>query len=235
MRIEAPSGQIFHESDIEIFKLMDKCGFICWNDIPFTLISGIESRVYVRGRDDITDHPDFEWVVGCKLAFVVQENSLPDDKQPCLIGIPTAGTSLAQAASMVSYIQRIHVKGLPICHRIMKEVLKKHGDHFNWVNGEPRTNLHTYWTVDNVITDGRSKLEATNRFSASRYQVTKMPHLIFVDRQQGGVKKIEQAGFARIVVVYRLLDLAFAFGELKLWPKNRVRSVEKEIEAHQFT
>jgi hypothetical protein len=45
---------------------------------------------------------------------------------------------------------------------------------------------------------------------------------------------MEKAGFKRIVVAFKLLDLTFAFGELGLWPKSAVKAVEEEIKAHQL-
>ena len=61
-----------------------------------------------------------------------------------------------------------------------------------------------------------------------------MPSFVLVDRQQGGIQNMEKAGFKRIVVAFKLLDLTFAFGELGLWPKSAVKAVEEEIKAHQL-
>ncbi len=233
--MRVPSGKIFNELDLRLLPLMAKYKFIERRDVSFTLKSGIKSHVYVFGREDITDHPDLEWLIGRKTALSVKENGLPSDKQPCLIGIPTAGTAIAQATAMVGYAEMIQVyKGHFICHRIMKEALKMHGANPSWVNGSPQPERHTYWTVDNVVTDGGSKLEAAERLSESGYPIQEMPSLVFVDRQQGGIQRMEQQGFIRIVVVYRLLDLTFAFGELGLWPKDAVKAVEEEIKAHQL-
>ncbi len=232
--MEVPSGQIFNKLDLELLPLMTKYKFIEWRDSPFTLKSGISTHIYVFGREDITDHPDLEWLIGRKTAISIQENSLPEDKQPCLIGIPTAGTAIAQAASMVSYAENIRVNECFICHRVMKEVLKTHGIHPTWVNGFPQPEFHTYWDLDNVVTDGTSKLDAKYKLGESGYPVLDMPSLIFVDRQQGGIQLMKQRGFTQIVVAYRLLDLTFAFGELGLWPKRAVKAVEEEIKAHQI-
>jgi len=239
--IETPSGQVFFHDDLELLKLMAKYGFIRQSDQPFELKSGILSHVYVYGREDVTDNPELEWLIGRKIAKLIIETSEPLDNQPCLIGIPSAGTALAQAAAMVSFREQIMPNGYFICHRVMvmkktfmKEALKKHGAHPKWVNGEPRPNLHTYWTVDNVVTDGATKIETNERLRASGYPVETIPSFILVDRQQGGVKRMEQAGFKRIVVAFYLLDLAFAMGEIKNWPKSVVRLVEEEIKAHQF-
>lgn len=233
--METPSGQEYLPLDFEILRLMVQAGFIIRRDKPFKLKSGILSNVYVFGREDITDNTELEWVIGLKIAMLVMENSLPDDKQHCLIGIPTAGTALAQAGAMVSYGDRIYASGNFICHRVMREALKKdYGVHPEWVNGNPRPKIHTYWSVDNVVTDGSSKFEANERLKESGYPVESMPSLVFVDRQQGGIRKMEEKGFKRIVVAYKLLDMTFAFGELNLWPKSAVKEVEEEIKAHQF-
>ncbi len=62
-----------------------------------------------------------------------------------------------------------------------------------------------------------------------------MPQLIFVDREQGAVARLKSAGFSRVPVCYFLLDIAFAYRELRLWPNDVVSKVEEEIKAHQFT
>ncbi|MFH1820314.1 MAG: hypothetical protein ABH805_00080 [Candidatus Nealsonbacteria bacterium] len=211
---------------------MAKYKFIDWREAVFTLKSGIPSHVYVFGREDITDHPDLEWLIGRKTALSIQEHSLLGDRQPCLIGIPTAGTAIAQAASMVSYAEDIRVNGYFICHRVMKEAIKTYGAHPNWVNGSPQPEIHTYWDLDNVVADGGSKFKVREKLNESGYPIQEMPSLIFVDRQQGGIQYMKQRGFTRIVVVYLLLDLTFAFGELGLWPKEAVKAVEEEIKAH---
>lgn len=234
MKMRVPSGRIFDELDLELIEMMVKYKFIEYKDTPFTLSSGRKSNVYVFGREDVTDHPDFEWLIGKKIAFLVRShNFLFDDKQVCLIGIPTAGTAMAQAASMVSYLEGIFVNGYPICHRIMREALKTHGAHKSWVNGPAQPEIHSYWTLDNVVTDAASKFEAAKRLKESGYPAQEMPTLVFVDRQQGGIERMKQGGFTHIVVGYYLLDLTFAFGELGLWPKEKVRAVEEEIKANQ--
>lgn len=236
--MEVPSGRIFSDLDIRRLNLFARYGFIRWSESPFTLKSGVESHVYVFGREDLTDHPDLEWLVGRKIAELVLQNAgeRDDQKQQCLIGLPTAGTALAQTGAMVNWQwQRLWEDDKPprIIHRIMREELKTHGAHPDWVNGKPETEAHTYWTIDNVVTDGSTKLEARRRLQESGYPVVGMPALVFVDRQQGGIANMKKAGFTTIVVAYNLLDLTFAYGELGLWPKEATRAVEEEIRAHQ--
>ena len=235
---KVPSGRIFDHQDLALFELMHQYKFIEWRENPFTLNSGIKSHVYVFGREDLTDNPQFTWEVGKVIANIIKENALPTDKQICLIGIPTAGTAMAQAASMVSFCDGIIVGEKPICYRIMREIQKSgHGDKShqqNWVNGRPDVAKHTYVTLDNVVTDGASKFQANERLAQSGYPVKEMPSFIFINRQQGGVQKMEEKGFKRIIVAYKLLDITFVLGELRFWPKEAVQQVEEEIKAHQF-
>lgn len=244
--MKVPSGAEYDNEDLDLIRLMNHHNFLRHGE-KFKLKSGIESRVYVSGREDLTDNIGFEWLVRQKIARMVWGNS--DFKRkapcpaPCLIGIPTAGNALAQAGAMMSrylYFQlrnqkfRRELLGLEICHRIMRETLKQHGAHQTWVNGKPDLEKHTYWLVDNVATDGQTKIKAAEKLIQDGYPAYDMPLLIFVDRQQGAVAKLQKAGFKRIIVVYNLLDLTWALGEMNLWPKELVKSVEEEIQAHQF-
>jgi len=231
--LELPSGGLYHEEDLNLLRLMNDYGSIKYDPNGFTLKSGIKSLVYAVLRADVTDHPDLGVALGRKIARMVVDNSLNGDMAACLIPIPTAATGMAAAASLVSEIEGICTPAGPISYRVMREAVKDHGaGATNWVNGS-YDDKHTYWFVDNVVTDCKSKLEARDRLIESGYTVEDMPSLIVVDRQQGGVQNMEKAGFKRIVTVYNLLDIAYAMGQLKLWPETVVKSVEEEITAHQ--
>ncbi len=239
--LQVPSGRVLDSLDLRLIDLFVRYGFIRWSEKPFTLNSGVESHVYVFGREDLTDHPDFEWLMGRKIAELVLEDAARqgDKKQQCLIGLPTAGTALTQAAAMASWSRQSILLGgnhelSLIIHRIMREALKTHGVHPDWVNGKPQPDIHTYWFVDNVVTGGGTMLEAREKLRESGYPVETMPALVFVDRQQGGIANMQKAGFQNIVVAYNLLDLTYAYGELGLWPKDAVQAVKEEIRAHQL-
>ena len=232
--MQVPSGEVYGKQDLAILLDMAKFGFVRYSETPFKLKSGILSNVYVFGREDLTDNPQLEWLVGAKIASIVYNHTHNlDNRQPCLIGIPTAGNALAQAAAMVSF--QLHRLSLPIAHRVMLEQLKQHGAHSTWVNGKPNLNRQRYWMVDNVATDGKSKLEIAEKLEADGYPAKQMPCLIWIDRQQGAVPRLKAAGFEQVIVVYNLLDITYAFGVMGLWPKSAVTAVEEEIKAHQFT
>lgn len=242
--LQVPSGRTLDSDDLALLVDAHTCGSIVYRDKPFRLKSGIESNVYVFLRGDLTDAPSLLYKAGKKIAHTVWDNCGPDDHQPSLIGLPTAGTALAVAASVYSWGQYLSA-GRPVLGermiscRVMREQLKQgHGANERWVNGEvgrsPDLDRFTFWTVDNVTTDGETKIEMAKRLVEDGYPAKEMPQLIFVDRQQGGVARLEAAGFKRVVICYNLLDITYAFGELELWPKEAVRQVEMEIAAHQF-
>ncbi|MBI4709277.1 MAG: hypothetical protein HY764_03690 [Candidatus Portnoybacteria bacterium] len=239
MGFAVPSGQVFYHFDLDVMYFMAKFNFIRWSKKPIKLSSGIESHIYVSGREDLTDHPVLEYQIGKKITYLIQkletenEKDFLGEKQICLIGIPTAGTALAQAVAMFSFMKFQNINGSPICHRIMREALKSHGIHQDWVNGKYDPDRHTYWTIDNVITNGQSKFETAKRLEQSGYPAKDMTHLILIDRQQGGVKNMREAGFLKIIIVYNLSDIVYTFGEMKLWTKDRVRAAAEEIAAMQ--
>ena len=233
-KIRVPSGAVYTLNDIQLLDLMAEYGFVRYGDRPFTLKSGIQSHVYVFGREDLTDNPVLEISVGEKMCQLLHR-SVITKRQVCLIGIPTAGTPFAQAAAMMSALEPGNlVNGETVCHRIMKEKPKDHGAHKGWVNGAPNPE-HDYWLVDNVATNGDSKIEAQEKIVNDGYpSAADTGIFIWIDRQQGAVDRLTQAGYRRIIVAYQLLDLAFAYGEIGCWPRDTVKKVEGEIRLHQF-
>lgn len=233
MIITAPSGRKFHETNIRLVKKMAEVGFLRYDPAGFTLKSGVRSRVYVMGREDLTDNPDFEWEMGREILDAVW-NHMQDRHpglRPCLIGIPTAGTALAQAAAMIS---KEESKTEWVCHRIMREQPKDHGANVkSYVNGAADFARHYYMALDNVITDGKTKEEYAKLLDASGYRSREMPWIIAVDRQQGGIAFMQNAGFTTIVL-YELLDLVYILRETKVWPTEAVADIEREIREHRL-
>ncbi|MGD0328517.1 MAG: hypothetical protein ABSB00_02255 [Minisyncoccia bacterium] len=228
---------MYTSHDILLLKKANEVGSIVYREKPFTLTSGIESNIYVFLRGDLTDCPVLLKMAGQKIANAVDENITCADNQPNLIGLPTAGTALAIAASMASIELHESNPCFPlIACRVMREKLKKeHGANDRWVNGEvPDLKKFTFWTVDNIGTDGGTKVKQAEHLEEDGYPSKDMPQLIFVDRQQGTIKRLQAAGFKRIVVCYNLLDITFVYSEFGLWPKETVKRVEEEIKAHQF-
>lgn len=233
---KAPSGRIFTPNDLGLMIDLDRIGFIRWREEPFTLKSGVPSHVYVFGRNDLTENSPVLMRVGQRILEQLRyhegdERAGYDNSDFCLIGIPTAGTALALAASLSDVGSQWEGYSRS---RLMREKKKSYGAHNTWVEGKPDHVRHRYVLVDNVATDGKSKEEAAEKLREDGYAVAEVDCLILVDRQQGAIKNLEKIGFRRIVVVYNLLDIAAAFYQLKLWPSVAVQKLESEIRAHEM-
>lgn len=207
---------------------------LVWTNDAFTLRSGIKSHVYFHGRNDVTDNPELLDKCGALIGATLSTLCRDDGRQPILIGVPTAANGFA--ASITHY--RPTGSAPRPGFRVMREKVKEHGssDQKNrWVNGKPDTTAHYYATIENVVTSGASLSEAIERIESDGYKVRDMPHLVFMDRQQGGVAKLRNSGL-QIITLFELLDVVWAFKELGLqgWDANRVLAVETEIKAHQI-
>ena len=210
----------------QLVRSLHDIGFVRWSDTPFTLKSGVPSHVYVYGREDLTDNPNVLARLGSVIALELEyEISVPTGKKLCLIGIPTAGTPLAQAAANGS-------EGF-IIFRVMREMQKDHGAHGKTiVNGRPNPAEHVYATIDNVVTDGESKVEAARLLREDGYPVDDMTHVILVDRGNGGVERLRKEGF-KVIVIFNLTDLIDVFVESERWSPEQALALRDEIAAHQ--
>jgi len=235
-------GTIQTGNDWEIARLMGLYAFVEWKNEVVTLRSGRKTHVYVKGRNDFTDHPDLMWFVGRKLAELVRENS-QHNESACLIGLPAAGAAFSQAATMVAWAEKIRtcVYGPPgrevISYRLMREVPKKHGLHQKWIAGDYDSSK-TFWRVDNTVTDGGTKLDFESKFADDGYPTIhtnpdQAPFLILVDRQQGGIQRMKDLGATRVVRAYDLLDLVSVFKEIGVWSEAQRAAVEQEIAQNQ--
>lgn len=233
--MKVPSGKIFSENDIELLKLMAKYGFVSWNKEPVKLKSGILSHVYVMGREDLTDHPELLIAVGRKVSEKVHQimEKNKDERQACLVGIPIAGIPLATAGALYD---AMHSKdpSKAVCYRIMRQKIKEHGTHHNWIDGRPDFKKHRYISIDNVITDGGSKIEAAEKLDSDGYPGKEIDQIIFIDRGQGGPQLLKQKGFKELEIIFELSDITYVYRELKLWPEEAIKKVEEEIKAHQL-
>ncbi|MBI3074897.1 MAG: hypothetical protein HYY92_01640 [Parcubacteria group bacterium] len=216
-----------------LLKNMHMHGFVKWSPEPFTLKSGKQSHVYVFGREDVTDNINFLHLLGREIVNAVQLVCANDQRIPCFIGIPTAGTPLAQAASMASYFEPASFKK-PIdlrtmCFRIMREKRKEHGAHNGWVNGAPDVAKHLYCVVDNVVTDGQSKVEAAERLLEDSYPAYDMPQIILVAREWRVVEELKKRGFKHVVVLFTLRDIINGFRERGYWTPEMAEQALSEF------
>jgi orotate phosphoribosyltransferase len=165
-------------------------------------------------------------MLGQKIASRIHQRAAidGDKKMQCLIGVPTAGNALAQAAALAG--AKANNYGV-FCHRLMREQLKA-GERRGWVVGEAQPERHTYWLLENAITTGRSILAALSKLHVDDYLLEDVKLFALVDRQQGGIEMVQRAGYGPVATVYKLLDLVYVSTKLNYLPEVAFKSLERE-------
>ncbi len=216
----------------ELVRHIARIGMVRWSEEPVTFVSGTKSHVYVSGREELTSDPDALWAIGKAIAhaafMAMPSSNLTERKKLMLIGIPETGKPLSVAAALA---WRAVLGDIQIGSRTMRTKKKAHGRSENqrWVDGEPRDD-EIYFTVDNVITDGKSKLKAIGRLREDGYPVEGMTHIILIDRKQGGVERLAKRGY-RVVTLLELPTIVESLVMRGTWPMERLERYREELAA----
>jgi len=71
--MRAPSGYIFDNNELTIIEAMHRHVFLRYDVNSFLLTSQVRSNFYVGGREDVTDNPLFERMLGTKVASLIKQ------------------------------------------------------------------------------------------------------------------------------------------------------------------
>lgn len=154
----------------------------------FKLVSGRMSNYYFNCKT-ITLHPEGMHLVGSIIYDMIHASC------PAGIGGLTLGADpIANAVAYTSYL-----KGSPIEAFVIRKTAKAHGT-MQWIEGNVRAGDRVI-IVDDVITTGKSTIEAIGRAREANLDIVKV--IAMIDRQEGGRENIEALGLAVEAVVTR--------------------------------
>lgn len=145
----------------------------------FVLSSGAKSSYYINGKQ-VTLRAEGALVIG-RLLFEL----LPQDTD-AVAGLTLGADPIVSAVSIVSAYSN-----QPIPALIIRKEPKGHGTKA-YIEGPNLTPGARVVVLEDVVTTGKSALQAVERLTACGYQVTQI--IALVDREQGGAELYQSQG-----------------------------------------
>lgn len=229
-----PSGRTLGYADLKLIAELEYIGTIGWSEEEIPFHKGFLSHVYIQMRNELSRHPATLVRVASLIKEKVEQLPLTLGPQKCLIGIPTAGTQLAQAVAMLSHFDHLlHVRPRtepPICFLSMRSILKGHGKDKLWI-GPADIKRYSYISIENVVSTAAGMLEYLNRMWKEGYPIRVMHHVVFADWELGGVRNLDSEAIKNVHTLYIVRDMVAALVYLGVWPKERYEDVAQRLQA----
>lgn len=164
----------------------------------FKLVSGRMSNYYVNCKA-VTLHPEGMYLIGNIIFDMIKELPVAG-----IGGLTLGADPIANAVAYTSYL-----KGRPIEAFVVRKTAKSHGT-MQWVEGNVKPGDNVV-ILDDVITTGKSTIEAIERAKENGLNVIKV--IALVDRQEGGYEAVAEA-VADVKAPYKVVEAVITREEL---------------------
>ncbi|MBI4689067.1 MAG: orotate phosphoribosyltransferase [Nitrospirae bacterium] len=154
----------------------------------FKLVSGRMSNYYFNCKA-VTLHPEGMYLIGNLIFELIKDLNVKG-----IGGLTLGADPVAYAVSYTSYL-----KDKPIETFVVRKSAKSHGT-MQWIEGNIKEGDRVV-IIDDVITTGKSTIEAINRAKEAGLNIVKVISLI--DRQEGGRENIEALGYKVDALILR--------------------------------
>jgi orotate phosphoribosyltransferase len=154
----------------------------------FKLVSGRMSNYYFNCKA-VTFYPEGMYLIGNLMFHLIQDLRIRG-----IGGLTLGADPIAYAVAYTSYL-----KGTPVEAFVVRKTAKSHGT-MQWIEGNI-TKGDKVVIVDDVITTGKSTIEAITRSQAAGLDIVKV--IALIDRQEGGKEAIESLGCKLTSVITR--------------------------------
>jgi orotate phosphoribosyltransferase len=172
----------------QLIKLILEKAFKYNKEPVFRLVSGRMSNYYFNCKA-VTLHPEGMYLIG-NIIF----DMLLDIDVKGIGGLTLGADPIADAVAYTSYLRKKPVEAF-----VVRKTAKAHGT-MQWIEGNIIEGDKVV-VVDDVITTGKSTIEAITRAKEGGLEVVKV--IALVDRQEGGKENIEALGHKVETVVTR--------------------------------
>jgi len=171
-----------------LIKLIFKRAFKYSEKPVFKLVSGRMSNYYFNCKA-VTLHPEGMHLVGNLIFDMIEGLDVKG-----IGGLTLGADPVAYAVSYTSYL-----KGKPVETFVVRKSAKLHGT-MQWLEGDVKKGDKVV-VVDDVVTTGKSTIEAINRAKEAGLEIAKV--ICLIDRPEGGRENIEALGYKVEALVLR--------------------------------
>ncbi|TAL22727.1 MAG: orotate phosphoribosyltransferase [Nitrospirae bacterium] len=171
-----------------LIELIFQRAFKYSEEPTFRLVSGRMSNYYFNCKA-VTLHPEGMYLIGNLIFDMINGLNIKG-----IGGLTLGADPVAYAVSYTSYL-----KGRPVEAFVVRKSAKSHGT-MQWIEGDVRAGDRVV-IVDDVITTGKSTIEAITRAKEAGLEIARVISLI--DRQEGGRENIEALGYGLEALVLR--------------------------------
>lgn len=154
----------------------------------FRLASGRMSNYYFNCKA-VTLHPEGMYLIGNLIFDLIKDLNING-----IGGLTLGADPLANAVAYTSYL-----KGKPIEAFVIRKTPKSHGI-MQWIEGNIKRGDRVV-IVDDVITTGKSTIEAIDKAKEAGLEIIKV--IALIDRQEGGREAIETLGYKLDSIITR--------------------------------
>jgi len=172
----------------QLVRLIHEKAFKYSTEPTFKLVSGRMSNYYFNCKA-VTLHPEGMHLIGNIIFDMVDNAGIKG-----IGGLTLGADPIADAVAYTSYL-----KNRPIEAFVVRKTAKAHGT-MQWIEGNIAAGDKVA-IVDDVITTGKSTIEAIQKAQEGGLTVVKV--IALVDRQEGGKENIEALGHTVESVVTR--------------------------------
>jgi len=172
----------------QLIQLIYEKAFKYSEEPVFKLVSGRMSNYYFNCKA-VTLHPEGMYLIGNIIFDMIQDAHVRG-----IGGLTLGADPIADAVAYTSYLKK-----KPIEAFVVRKTAKSHGT-MQWIEGNIQEGDRVV-IVDDVITTGKSTIEAIIRARETGLHIVKV--ITLVDRQEGGKENIEALGYKVDAVVTR--------------------------------
>lgn len=154
----------------------------------FKLVSGRMSNYYFNCKA-ISLYPEGMYLIGNLIFDLIKDLDIKG-----VGGLTLGADPIAYAVAYTSYLKKKPVEAF-----VVRKTAKSHGT-MQWIEGNIKSGDRVV-IVDDVITTGKSTIEAITRAKEAGLEIVKV--IAIIDRQEGGREAVEELGYKLDSIITR--------------------------------